>query len=111
MPFAQTAMLSSKGAARSQGSQGENINHYTGVRIRVIGTGSLEMTLRSQDNVRSVSLVPFTMASTARISPFRLVNFVEQRVQLRVETLLIDEIFRINRIILYAKTLWVEEPG
>jgi len=111
MPFAQTAMLSARGAARTQGSQGENINHYTGVRMRVVGSGSLEMTLRSQDNIRSISLVPFTMATTARTSPFRLVNFVEQRVQLRIETLLIDEEFRINRIILYAKPLWIEEPG
>lgn len=111
MPFVQTAMLNTRGAARTQGSQGENINHYTGVRMRVVGSGSLEMTLRSQDNVRSVSLVPFTMASVARTSPFRLVNFVEQRVQLKIETLLIDEKFRINRIIFYTKTLWIEEPG
>lgn len=111
MPFIQTALIDSRSAARSGGSSGENINHYTGVRMRVVGSGSLEMTLRSQDNIRSVSLVPFTMASVARTSPFRLVNFVEQRVQLRIETLLIDEEFRINRIILYAKTLWIEEPG
>lgn len=111
MPFVQTALLDARGAARGVGSSGENINHYTGVRMRVVGSGSLEMTLRSQDNVRTVSLVPFTMAAIARISPFRLVNFVEQRVQLKIETLLIDEIFRINRIILYAKTLWTEEPG
>ena len=111
MPFVQTAMIDASGAARPKGSKGENINHYTGIRMRVVGSGSLEMTLRSQDNVRNVSLIPFTMASIARTSPFRLVNFVEQRVQLKIETLLIDETFRINRIILYAKPLWVEEPG
>ncbi len=111
MPFIKTALIDSTGSARTEGSTGENINHYTGVRMRVVGSGSLEMTLLSQDSIRNVVLSPFTMASVARTSPFRLTNFVEQRVQLRVETLLIDEIFRINRIILYSKPLWVEEPG
>ena len=111
MPFIKTALLDAQGAARGMGSSGENINHYTGVRMRVVGAGNLEMTLLSQDEVRSIALTPFTMTSVARTSPFRLTNFVEQRVQLKVETLLIDESFRINRIIIYAKPLWVEEPG
>ena len=98
------------GAARSHGSGGENINHFTGVRMRVVGTGDLQMTLFSQDSVRSQTLVSFTMATVARVSPFRLVNFVEQRAQLEGKTTAIDETFRINRIILYLKPIFTMEP-
>ena len=103
--------MSPLGTARTHGSSGELINHFTGVRMRVVGSGSLEMTLLSQDAIRSVTLTPFTLALTARTSPFRLTNFVEQRAQLEGKTDTINEIFRINRIVIYAKPLWVEEPG
>lgn len=111
MPFVKTALISGAGAARSQGSGGENINHFAGVRMRVIGSGNLQMTLFSQDSVRSQTLTSFVMASTARISPFRLTSFVEQRAQLRIETTAINEIFRINRIVLYVKPIFTMEPG
>jgi len=106
MPFIKTALFDHSSAARSRGSTGEFINHFGGIRMRVIGTGDLLMTLLSQDEVRSQSLVAFTMATTSRISPFRLASFMEQRAQLRVETTAIDEIFRINRIIIYAKPVF-----
>jgi len=99
------------GAARSQGSSGENINHFAGVRMRVIGSGELKMTLFSQDAVRNLILTPFTMGSVARISPFRSASFVEQRAQLEIKTDTIDEIFRINRIAIYVKPIFTMEPG
>lgn len=111
MPFVKTALFDHSSAARSRGSTGEFINHFGGVRMRVIGAGSLIMTLLSQDEIRSQTLTSFTMESQARISPFRLTSFVEQRAQLKIETLVIDEIFRINRIIVYAKPIFTEEPG
>ncbi len=79
--------------------------------MRVIGSGELEMKLISQDAVRSVTLTPFTLASTNRSSPFRLASFVEQRAQLEGKTDTINEIFRINRIVIYAKPIFTMEPG
>ena len=111
MPQVRTALLAHPGSARSEGSMGENINHFAGVRMRVIGSGNLDMTLRTQDGVRTQSLTAFTMAATAEISPFRIVTFVTQRAQLQISTNVIDEEFRINRIIVYSKVIGMEYPG
>ncbi len=109
--WAGRGIMSPLGTARSHGSTGELINHFTGIRMRIVGSGELEMSLLSQDAVRSIVLTPFTMSATARINPFRLASFVEQRVQLEGKTDTINETFRINRIVIYAKPLWTEEPG
>lgn len=87
------------------------VNHFTGVRVRVVGSGELEMTLSTEDDVRSVTLTPFTMASSDSVTPFRLANLVTQRAQLQITTDLINEIFRINRIIIYAKPVENMYPG
>jgi hypothetical protein len=111
MPTVRTAFLDFRGAATSQGSTGENIHHYTGVRMRVIGSGYLEMTLFTQDSVRSVVLSPFPMSGTSERSPFRITSFVTQRAQLELSTDEINEIFRINRIIIYSKPIAMEYPA
>ena len=99
------------GTARTHGSSGENINHFTGVRLRVVGSGNLDIELISQDGVNTQTLTAFVLAATNRISPFRLANFVEQRAQLRISTNVVDETFRINRIVIYAKPIFTMEPA
>ena len=93
------------------GSGGENIVHFNGVRMRVVGSGNLLMSLYSLDDVRSFTLVPFTLASTTRFEPFRLANFMEQRASLEIKTTAINEWFRINRVLVYAKPTFVDYPA
>jgi hypothetical protein len=99
------------GAATSEGSVGEQISHFAAIRIRLVGTGNLKMKVYSLDNVRSKTLVPFTMATTARIIPTRLVNFMEQRASFELKTTEIDEKFRINRIVIFTKAVFTSYPG
>lgn len=106
MPYAQTALL--PGANRSMG---ENIQHFTAVRMRLTGQGNLDMTLQSTDDVNIQTLVPFAMAVVTNIQPTRLANFVEQRASLRLSTDLINEYFIINRIILYQREYGSSFPG
>ncbi len=103
--------MASFGTARSNRSQGENITHFTGVRMRVTGVGELEMTLLSLDDVKAQQLLPFTMSSATNREPLRLSNFNEQRCYLHLGTDVIDEYFRINRIILFAKEIYTSYPG
>lgn len=93
------------------GSSGELISHFTGVRMRVVGAGELEMRLLSLDEVETVTLVPFTLTETTNREPFRLSNFNQQRAMLELKTDQIDEFFRINRIIIYATELWTDFPS
>lgn len=100
-----------QGSAVSQGSSGEVITHFNGVRMRVVGSGSLLMSLHSLDDVNSQTLVPFTLAATTNREPFRLANFMEQRASLEFKTTQINEWFRITRVILYTKPTFVDFPA
>lgn len=100
----------SKGMSRSQGSSGENIQHFSHIRLRVVGAGVLRGQLTSLDNIRSVTIPNYTMASASRIEPTLLTNFVEQRARLKLETTAINEWMRINRIIIYLKDYAAEYP-
>lgn len=99
------------GATSTESSGGENISHFTAVRLRVTGSGSLKMRLLSLDEVRTSTLVPFTLTAATNRQPTRNCNFVEQRAQLEVKTTEIDETFRINRIILFVKELYSDYPA
>lgn len=99
------------GAATSDMSAGEGISHFAAIRIRLNGTGNLKMSVYSLDNVKSKVLVPFAMTTLTRIIPTRLVNFMEQRASFELKTTEIDEKFRVNRIVIFTKTVFSSYPG
>ncbi len=103
--------MSPKGAILSEGSSGESISHFAAIRVRVVGTGSLQMTVYSLDDVKSKTLVALTMSAASRIIPTRLVNFMEQRASFELKTTAIDEKFRINRIVIFSKEVYSSYPG
>lgn len=100
-----------KGTARAQGSSGEYINHFNMVRMRVTGSGNLKLTLKSLQDVREFALADISMAESTDIQPFRLANFQTQRASLTLGTNNINEHFRINRIIIYSRTIEAEYPS
>lgn len=100
-----------QGAAITEGSSGEMVSHYAAVRVRVNGTGALQMKVSSLDDIRTKNLVAFAMTPTARYSPTRLVNFMEQRASFEFKTTEMDEKFRINRIIVFSKAIFTSYPG
>lgn len=99
------------GAALSEGSTGENIQHFAAIRIRVNGNGNLLIKANSLDLVRSKTLVPMVMTQSARIIPTRIVNFVEQRASFELKTTGVGDYVRINRIIIYTKEIFTSYPG
>lgn len=111
MPFVKLAYVSKNGSARPSGAISEDIQHFGAIRMRLNGSGSLKMTFYSLNDVNSMDLIPFTMQASTNIQPTRLTNFNEQRASLRISTTEIDEVFRINRIILFGKDLWTSYPG
>lgn len=100
-----------KGAALSEGSSGENIQHFSATRIRVVGSGNLRLAVYSLDDVRSKTLVPLPITPTARIIPTRLVNFVEQRASFELKTTEINEFMKVNRIVIFIKEIFTSYPG
>jgi hypothetical protein len=90
------------------GSGEQDILHFAAVKIRVNGTGSLRLRFLSLDSVDTQTLVPLTMATLPARQPTRLCNFISQRGMLEIKTTDINEVFRINKVILFSKPLWTE---
>ena len=92
-------------------SEDDVIVHYTGLRMRITGTGNLLMTMSSQDNIYTQTLSPFAMSVATNIRPTRLMNFQHQRAALEGKTTVINETFKINKIIIFAKAVFSEYPS
>lgn len=93
------------------GAGGENEHHIVGIRMRITGSGNMQLALTDLDQVQTQNLVPLPMSAATRIEPTRLANFQSQRIRLEGKTTEINETFRINRIIIFAKPVAVEYPG
>lgn len=94
----------------SFGGGGEYIHHITGVRMRLNGTGSLQMSLNGLDDVHSYTMLPLTMSLTPGLEPTRLANFRSQRTRFKITTTEIDEYFKISRIVVFIKASATSYP-
>lgn len=92
-------------------SKGYNIVHFTGVRIRALGNGNLQLKAYTLNNTRSVTLTPLPLSSTTDIIPTRLCNLTTQRASLEGKVAALDEFFKITGIVLYAKEVAQSYPG
>lgn len=85
----------------------ESVNHYGGVRLRILnGVGNLIPTLYTMDKLQKQQLASMSLSASSAIEPFRLSNFNQQRIILRLETTQLNESFEITRILVYYKPLW-----
>jgi len=100
-----------RGAIPSERSSGENIHHFSHLRMRIVGISDFRMVIHSMDYIRLKDLVPITVQVLNRIQPVRLVNFVEQRASLEFAHLAMDEYVKINRIVIYTKEIYTSHPG
>lgn len=89
----------------------ESILHFGLARIRVTGSGALKLIIKGYDSNPSFNLAPITMQLGPGRESDRLCNLSNQRAQLRVYVTDLNEYFRINRIVLFAKTIYNQYPG
>jgi hypothetical protein len=99
-----------KGMPRSQGSSGEAIQHFSHIRLRVVGSGTLKFQLSSLDDSYLTNLPNHTMAAVTDIEPTVLTNFVTQRARLKFYTENENEWMRVNRVIIFLKDFGSEYP-
>jgi len=96
-------------------SSGENINHFNGIRLRVLGDGNLQlkiMSLPDQDGIQTEKdLVALNMDTIPRgVEPLKKTNFMSQRAQYELYTTEINEFFTLNRIIIFYKPVFTQRP-
>lgn len=87
-----------------------NILHAVAVRLRVTGAGTLQVFLRSLDDVNSSQLQDIEMESVSNKEPTALANFNEQGIQLELRTVEIDDTFLISKIIVFVKPVAESYP-
>jgi hypothetical protein len=100
-----------KGTTRSSGSSGEYISHFNAVRMRVLGTGNLKLTLYSFQDINYFQMADLPMSLATNIQPTRLANFMEQRASLKLGTDSINDYFKITRILIFTKPTFTSYPG
>jgi hypothetical protein len=98
-------------SAGASAGGGENVNHYAGIRVRVTGNCNLIPTYLSLDDVKTKTLVSIVVGANTGKEPFQLGGFVSQRAYLTLETQKVGEVFRINRVVIFAKPLWTGYSG
>ena len=89
----------------------ENINHLAGIRLRVLGSGELNIRISSLSDVIIKDLVPITMQDPARIEPYRIINFVSQKSKITLSTDDFDSVMRVNKIVVFLKPIFTQYPG
>lgn len=95
---------------RSQGSTSEAIQHFSHLRARVVGSGTLKGQMISLDDTYFTNLPETTLAAVTDIEPTILTNFVTQRARIKFYTTEENEWMRFNRIIVFLKDFGSEYP-
>ena len=84
---------------------GQYINHFSAVRMRAIGSGSLQVRLISLDTTTEKILTPIVMTAQSARYPNQLVNFNQQKAQLEIKTTGLNARFELGQILIYVKSI------
>lgn len=82
-------------------------NHYGGIRLRVIGAGTLKVKISGLDRVETLQARDITLSSAPGNDYTRNFDFQARRACVSLSTESIDEWFHINKRVLYKSPLWV----
>lgn len=87
------------------------INHFGGVKLRIKGIGSLQITATGEDDSNSKSFPSISLQVSPGYEPDRLLNFENEKMSLKFRLVNINEKFTISRIDVYAKPKWLRRPS
>jgi len=93
------------------GDKEDGIIHFGAIRLRVVGSGNLIPTFYSLDNITSQVLVALPMSVTTDKEPTRLANFISQKAFLKLGTTELNEYFKIDKVIVYIRPIFMEYPS
>ncbi len=89
----------------------DNILHFSSLRGRIRGVGILRGRIFDLDDTQSKSFPLIDMDAVTGRFVMKLVNFKSQRGCVELKTTDIDERFRINKLVIFAKPLFTEYPN
>ena len=89
---------------------GSPLLHFGRLKIRVVGTGVLRCSLIGYDGIKTSTIAPITMSSTTYKQEMKLTNFLSERAKVRIETTGINEVMRVNSLIVFVRSIYSEYP-
>jgi hypothetical protein len=92
-------------------SQNGWINHVAGIKLRVVGSGALQITLYGEDNVTPTTANSITLSLTPGKDFDRLVNFINEKCSFKFRVSNYQERFHFKTLTVYMKPLWLRRPG
>ena len=88
----------------------QEVMHYTGVRMRVTGAGTLKRVFQSYDVINTEQLADLTMRTATNTLPFALANFIDQNAALRVYTSSTDDYMVVSSLVVYINPIYTGYP-
>lgn len=79
-------------------------------KMRVTGSGGMNLQLRTFDQLNQVDLPPFTLTTTAQYLQQRLTNYIGQGIILKGSAQALNSTCRVQDITLFLKPIYNEIP-
>ena len=92
-------------------TQNGEILHFGGVRFRINGNALLTLTASSEDGVKTVTLRDLQLAGSPGAHYFRMLNFSNEKMKIRIRSNLFDQYFQMLNYTVFAKDLWLTRPN
>lgn len=85
--------------------------HFGVIRMRVLGSGNLQLFLHSLDDASNIlTLTSIAMVAATNKEPTVLANFIDQYGQLEIKTTNINETFEVSKIVIFVKPVSTGYP-
>lgn len=88
----------------------DGIFHFTGIKLRIKGVGSLDITIYGLDDVLTANPTSLILSAAPGKELFRGFNFTNDRCSVKIGVDGAGERFTLTKFLLYSKLLWLSRP-
>jgi hypothetical protein len=86
------------------------IYHFTGIRVRIKGSGILQVTLSGVDGVQTANVPSLVLQNNPGRPLFRGFNYTSERCSVKLRTNQANEFLNMTHFTLFHKLLWSTRP-
>jgi hypothetical protein len=87
------------------------INHFNAIKLRCTGFGSLQIDVYGEDSSRHQSLLSLPLSPSPGYEPYRLMNFINEKMSVRLRTSFSDEYFKLSQLYVWAREIYLSRPN
>lgn len=87
------------------------LNHFNGLKLRVVGSGNLNINLYGEDDVTTATATAIAMSASPGLELSRPINFINEKMSVKLGVTAINETYEVSRLDVMAKALWRSRPA